>query len=1352
MNTKSFAQQARKILMRGVKDKLRYWGFEAKGNAQEEPTAVPGGYEFRGEVFDDPAVPPIWQSLRRAIKQKGYDTVVEEAAYTWFNRVMAIRILSKNAYEPPMLDFADGVGRTPEILQLAKRGTFPFLNETEKKRLQRIITDGNRDTESFAILLIGYCHSHTLLKTVFGSIDDYTELLLPDDILAQYNEKAHTGLLDLVNTTDAISDEEYRKVELIGWLYQFYISEKKDEVFASFKKNKKAEAEDIPAATQIFTPNWIVKYMVQNTVGKIWLDLHPDSPLKANMKYLVESELYGDPIVQEAEQLKLLDPAVGSGHILVEGFDLLFDMYTAEYYPPGEAVECILRHNLFGLDIDKRAAQLAQFAILLKAAARYPDILKKGIRPNIHAMPEPRSFSEQDVLDFLGKDGIVCSNPLSEALSLMQQAQNLGSIMQFDLGKWDLKSPLVQDYLLEHKLIKESFFHDSVSFFQDILQFEEEITRAWGGWDWTKAKVGKFIAGSSHRLFEKHMDEGLELLQTASNLGFAVHLFYPVVTGSEVLALPEAEEQRQKDILKAISRFTNTFKECCEKIKSHFPNIRQVEPKAWITAPAHQKETISILDSIFGLKRYLTVDLHTYSVNLIQQRYTQLLQKTDRSFHEQAILSGIAPFIDIILVLSNRYPAVVANPPYMGQGTMNGALKDYANAHYPLSKSDLFAVFMEVCLELNTKTGLMGMINQHSWMFLSSFEKLREHLLQNYTISNMLHLGPRVFEELSGEVVQSTAFVLSNVKSGVGGTFYRLVDYKEVGEKERQFNSRNHEFKNIYQDDFSLIPGKSIAYWISKRKKEIFESATPLGEIVLLREGIHTANNELFLKFWFEPSITKFSNIETSISSIDENNKKWIPYNKGGTYRRWYGNNDLVISFDSTSREEMEKLKGHVRPSKNLYFLEGGTWSALTAGNFGVRYYPLGFLFDSKGQAVVANFDLKQIIALMNSCVAQSFYDIIMPTLDYKCGDVKKTPFIDYKVYSKSILDLSNFNIEKAKLDWDSHESSWEFQFSPLLNDQPNLQKGLEYWRRDVTKNFFQLHNNEETLNRIFIEIYGLQEELTPEVPLRDITILQEELNSKDLEALEQEFRSKGRDGITLPIRRDVVMQQFLSYLIGVCMGRYRLDQPGLHIAHPNPTDEEIANYTWNGQAVEIDDDAILPLMGSASEFPDDAVQRIKQLLDVIWGEHTRTENINFLQECLDMDLEKYMVKNFWKDHCKRYKKKPIYWLFTSPGGAFQVLVYMHRMNAFTVERIREKYLLPHIKHLRSKISMMGTRSAQLSSQEARQLDHLRNDLLECEQYEMVVKGVADAQIVFDLDDGVTVNYARFNGVVAPVK
>ncbi|KAB2820442.1 MAG: class I SAM-dependent DNA methyltransferase, partial [Paludibacter sp.] len=434
MNTnqlKLFAQKARIMIRGGVSRQLRYWGFDDKGNVECRPEKVEGGVIHREEVMDDPGIQKRWEALHSAVRHQGFDAVVEEAAYTWFNRLVAIRILAKNGYDLPQLEYGAEGSQLPQLLQRARRGQYSFLSADEQKRLKPILADYTKETQAFAILLIGYCHSNALLNNVFGRLDDYTELLLPADML---NEN---GFIHFLNITTAISDDDYKKVELIGWLYQFYISEKKDEVFRQFKKNKKAEAKDIPAATQIFTPNWIVKYMVENTVGKIWLDKHPDSPLKEWMKYLVErpEQPLGDPLINEVSELKLLDPAVGSGHILVEGFDLLYAMYEEEYYMPEEAVESILRNNLFGLDIDLRAAQLARFALLMKAASKYPGILQKNIMPRVYAMPEPAPFSRQEVLDFLGTEGLKLEDKLSRALQLMQQAQNLGSTMQFEFSE-----------------------------------------------------------------------------------------------------------------------------------------------------------------------------------------------------------------------------------------------------------------------------------------------------------------------------------------------------------------------------------------------------------------------------------------------------------------------------------------------------------------------------------------------------------------------------------------------------------------------------------------------------------------------------------------------------------------------------------------------------------------------------------------------------------------------------------------------------------------------------------------------------------------------------------------------------
>src|SRR5690554_6941577 len=451
MTTKNFAQLSRTILMDGVAKKLLYWGFNTKGEVLESPQKISGGYFFRGEVSKDPNVIPLWKALKNAVQQKGMEVVVEEAAYTWFNRLMALRIMAKNNYEPALLQNAEGLEHTPLLLQKARQGQYAFLNSAEQERLKKTIGDYSKDQETFALLLVGYCHSNQMLNTVFGKLDDYTELLLPDNMLQD------SGFLHLLNTTDAISDEEYKQVELIGWLYQFYISEKKDEVFKSFKKRKKAEAKDIPAATQIFTPNWIVKYMVENTAGKIWLDKNPDSPIKEQMKYLVESDTTLIPnnssLITSIEDLTLLDPAVGSGHILVEGFDLLYQMYMEEYYTPEEAVESILKNNLYGLDLDDRAAQLANFAILLKAATKYRDVFTKGWMPNVYAMPESKDFSTQDLKDFLGEDGKDYLEELDTALRLMKQAKNLGSTMKLSLS--EEAYAYIQDRF--HNLQKEEY-------------------------------------------------------------------------------------------------------------------------------------------------------------------------------------------------------------------------------------------------------------------------------------------------------------------------------------------------------------------------------------------------------------------------------------------------------------------------------------------------------------------------------------------------------------------------------------------------------------------------------------------------------------------------------------------------------------------------------------------------------------------------------------------------------------------------------------------------------------------------------------------------------------------------------
>jgi type II restriction/modification system DNA methylase subunit YeeA len=1349
MNTsalKRFAQQARNILKSGVEKKLISWGYNPKTKQFSiEPQQVFGGMLFGEKMIDDPTVYPKWMALKKAIQTKGVTVVVEEAAYTWFNRLIAIQILAKNNYIAPQLEYASVTTRTPIIVQNAKRGNNPTMDTVQHKILNRLLDDDRLETELFALLITAYCHHSDLLQRVFGKLDDYTELLLPSDILAT------NGFINLINTTDAITDDDYRQVELIGWLYQFYISEKKDEVFKSFKNKKKAEAEDIPAATQIFTPNWIVKYMVQNTVGRLWLDLNPDSRLRSEMKYLVENSeseanyqlsTVNCQLIKEVAHLKLLDPASGSGHILVEGFDLLYAMYREEGYTASEAVRSIFENNLFGLDIDPRAAQLATFALLLKAAAHDRSILASNLLPHVYAMPEKEIFTRQEVLDFLGEANATHADALYNALELMQQSQNLGSIMKFNFTDQALAAIIAQ-------------------------------TSAW-----------------------------------------------KALTPTDIL---------QQDLRKRL-----------------------------------------------------------------------------------------APYMQVLQVLTQRYEAVAANPPYMGGGNMNDKLKEYVNSKYPNSKSDLFSVFMEVCMDFCQPTARMGMINMHSWMFLSSFEALRKFIIETYHIENMLHLGPRTFDELSGEVVQNAAFVLQNSTPNQAGTYYRLVEGGNSTEKHQMFLNSENRFSNISQANFEKIPGSPIAYWVSSTISNIYTDVNLIDNLSKVRQGLATCNNNLFTRFWYEVGHNKIgiglSNKEVILSS-----KKWFPYNKGGGFRKWYGNNSVLVNWEKNGFDIHKynnlplEYRGAPVRAKEFYFRPGLTYGLISSFGFSARRVEKGFIFDVGGSMIFSNNSLNEllIISVLCSKISKLFLDIINPTLNYQVGDVKLIPIKSVGNEVQNDINLIALScIELSKIDWDSRETSWDFEKHPLIKaEQSSLQAAYQAWEAQVTQDFYSLHANETELNRIFIDIYGLQDELTPEVKLKDITILQEELDSKVLGDVTEPIGK-------LPIKQDVVMRQLISYLVGCLMGRYRLDKSGLHIAHPAPTAEEKAPYLvyggwcavdsgrqivdgnnikskeygnsnefqgfesvaashgvseknlycneanaqggdvlahqsdktgsskcaeqYSGRSVEgnqgistlsensigfaggnadtintnprtgndsgssnqpiggtnreldataacaqqqtgvaemvdsgqwtvngaspstahqqpstifIDDDGIIPLMDSTCSFGDNALIRIKHLLEVQWGgDKQLIETINYLQAALGKELETYLVRDFWKDHCARYQKRPIYWLFASPKGAFQVITYMHRMNKYTVEKIRSNYLLVHIRNLENQYSTLKANELLLTRDDSKRMERIKADLLECRDYDLLLKDMADRQIDFDLDDGVVVNYAKFDGVVALIK
>ncbi|MBP6234857.1 MAG: BREX-1 system adenine-specific DNA-methyltransferase PglX [Saprospiraceae bacterium] len=1171
MNTnqiKSFAQKARIILLTGVESRLRYWGFKASGGHGQAPEAVTGGYTYVGQVYDDPTVPSKWRLIAdRCTSAQSYADIKEDAAYTWFNRLMVLRILEANGYIPPTLAFVPGT-QTPYILQQAKLGQHNLTTTTLKSKLTTFLTE-HQDEQALSLLLMHTFNTMPVLRTIFGDVSAYMDLLLPVNILAA------DGLLAMINDPSAIDPSAYHEVELIGWLYQFYISDKKDEVFAGFKANKKARAEDIPAATQIFTPKWIVRYMVENTLGKLYLDMEPTSRLEQGMKYLVkssspESESMVSPITSMSN-LTLIDPASGSGHILVVGFELLMEMYLEQGYTRKAAVISILQHNLYGLDIDDRAAQLARLAVLLKAAQYYTDILQETDHTtvHIHAFPSPQHFTGDEIKGFVGVDRLDVSDALQKALDLLYHGKNIGSALQLTLTP-EQRTIIVEQY-----------------------------TR------WTE----------------------------------------------------DAASGR--------------------------------------------------LDAFGGL-------------------FWQRLR----------------PYLDVLLILTKQYAAVVANPPYMGQKNMNATLKDYVNVKYPKSKSDLYAVFMESMIDMTLPDCRMGCITMESWMFLSSYENLRLSILDQYSIVSLAHFGWHIIGIAFGT---ATLILEKSKKIDLGEYSYLTMDgiNRELNEPYSFPIKENKRFAIITQSNFSKIPGSPIAYWVSERLLQLFKNHR-LEEFCEFKEGLTTANNDLFLKYWFE---IEFKSIAHPTS---KSNHKWVPYNKGGTFRKWYGNRLFVIDWTDDGNK-IKQYPGSSFRNARYQLKEGGTFSALSSNSLSARYSEKGFAFDSKGTMFFSDLHLKTIMAFLNSSVCAEMLLIVCPTMDFRFGTIQKLPFLfNNEINIDSLIQIS-------KEDWNSKETSWDFEQSPLINSTSTLAIAYQKWQAQVTEDFFQLHANEEELNRIFIDIYGLQDELTPEVALRDITILQDELDSKDLDAIEKVFRTQGKAEVTLPIKREVVMSQFISYCIGIMMGRYKLDKPGLHIAHPDPVVEELMDYTYQDHTIQIDQDAIIPLMGDDGAFTDDALVRLRHLLTAIWGEDTLTENINFLQDSLNTSLHRWLTEQFWPYHCAMYKKKPIYWLFCSDPkkpakSAFRVLVYMHRMDRFTIQTIRNKYLHPHQEYLQHQHDTLQRNESSLTTHEIKKMETLSRQIIECRQYDDALKHLANQQITFDLDDGVDRNIALFDGIVATIK
>lgn len=1166
---KRFATEARNILLSGVVQRLAALGFQSDGTATEKPKLLGGGAVFMGEVQSEDFYRK-WMSLYQRMQSHSFREVAEEAAYTWFNRLVAIRIMVKNELIPAVLEYESDEVRIPVIVTEARQGRMPQMDEASRQKLDALLLDDALTDEQFALLIVAYCHSNPIISKCFGKIADYTELLLPGNILK------NDGFIDRLNADDYISDDDYRSPELIGWLYQFYISERKDEVFA---KKGKFEADEIPAATQIFTPNWIVKYMVQNTVGRIYLDNNPYSDIKSGMKYLVEpDELtpnHSHLTLDDLHELKVADLACGSGHILNECFDLLYQIYIEEGYNRRRAVEDIFRYNLTGVDIDTRAKQLAMFALLLKACQKDRNFADGHVLPRVWDMPKTGLPLPANTR---------LANEIEAVNKTLADADTLGSIMKFNLS-------------------------------------------------------------------------------------------------------PAARE--------------------------------------WVVSLGEENETAQL-----------------------------------------------------VLALTDKYAALVMNPPYMGGGNMNAVLSNYVKKNYEEGKADLFAVFMQVAEERLAENGKYGMINLPSWLFLSTFEKIRTSLINNYHIDSLLHMGRGIF----GIDWGSVAFVVTKSQETTNGIYFRLhkrnfqhiyyyhieqLFLKALADHSFKYNfdsyrdeegrvstftlSHDENGLQLYyvanQQNFEKIPGCPIGYWVSEKILNIFSNANPISDTFETKLGMSTNDNKRFLRYWFEVA---FDNIQFSKTNNDDivYDEKWFPYSKGGGNRKWFGNLIDVINWYNEGEDVKglaAKLYGScTRTYKNSqhFFKDAVTWNLISSGVNTFRYLPKGCVLGDAGPVCLGNKYNLYILGYLNSKTTNLLLSVLNPTLNCSTGIINSLPI---KIEENDIINRITFqNISISRADWDAHETSWDFQENELVRlskeqgeSSHRLSDLMDAYREHWTEQFLQLHANEEELNRQFIEIYGLEDELTPDVPPEEITILQQgEISIENGQIV---------------WHNDVIVKQLISYAVGCMMGRYSLDRKGLILANQGDGQKEYEALVPNSRFA-IDDDGIIPLMSVNNELTDHITLRFKTWLSIAFGEENFMDNLNFVDHALDKRLEDYFLKDFWKDHKKMYQNRPIYWLFSSKKGAFQCIVYMHRMNAYTAEKVRTQYLLPHIEWLITRQAEMQANAANLSARERKELDNIGKQIDECREYHDRLHVVADRQIAFDLDDGVLVNYAKFGDVLAKLK
>jgi hypothetical protein len=1191
---KAYAPQARREFIRAVTERAALYGLTKEKTervVEQGDVAVIGGRPYPRTVA------ALRKRLEERVGHEGFDHVMEAMAYTWFNRLVAIRYMELHEFLDHgfrVLSHPEG-RNTPQLLEHAEEVDLPGL---KRETVIDLKLAGNREAELYRTLLIAQCNAlHDAMPFLFERIDDETELLLPDNLLQTDS---------IVRTLVAgIDEEDWQEVEIIGWLYQFYIAEKKDEVIG-----KVVASEDIPAATQLFTPNWIVKYLVQNTLGRQWLATYPQSALRQNMEYYIEPAEQ-TPEVQEhikaitptslsPEALTLLDPACGSGHILVEAYDLFKAIYQERGYRSKDIPALILQKNLFGFEIDDRAAQLAAFALTMKARADDRRLFDQKVQPLVLALIQTDDMDAEEIAAAL-----------------------------------------------------------------NIQKFKETPPPG-------------------------------ALFETEDNLFTRAA---SAATASQVICL--------SDVTMLVDLFENAKK---------FGSLLNVPTVLCSRLPQ------------------------------IERRCREVARETGQITSRTA--AKFLPVIEQAKSLAAQYDCVVANPPYMGTRYMNAFVKDFARQHFPDNKADLFSVCIERYLNFTKAEALCGFMTPFTWMFIKSYEALRSLLTTKSTIRSLIRPEYHAFFE-SAYIPICAFTVQKSAMPSFRGSYIDLTEFygetvQPVKALEAISDPDCHWKYTSSGQDYSCIPGRPIAYWISERMRECFREGTPLGDIAPAKHGMSTGNNHRFLRCWYETCHFKIGIAIPSRDAAAESGKKWFPYNKGGEYRRWYGNNTFVVNYEDRGRDmraacEDGSNTGFRHDNYTLYFLPSLTWTDISSTFFAVRCSDPGFVFDAAGSSAFPCVEWRESIAgFMASKITSTMLAVLNPTMHFQVGNIRSLPVLQPEIlaHRSAISRVVREAVQLARTDWDSCEVSWDFVSLPLLNRTlPTIEESVRAANLDALANIQRMKELEEENNRLFIEAYGLQAELSPEVPDDQITLHHP--------------------------NREEDIRRLISYALGCTMGRYSLEKPGLVYAHGGNVAFDPSQY----RRFPADPDGIVPVTDTAC-FADDATNRFIEFVGVAWPKDHLEDNLKFVAESLAPNrdesprgtVRRYLATGFYKHHLQVYKRRPIYWLFSSgKQRAFQCLVYMHRYNEGTLSRMRTEYVIPLQGLIASRIEhLAGDIAAATSTAQRKKLEKERETLLkqqaELHSFDEKLRHVADTKITLDLDDGAKVNYGKFGDLLADVK